>query len=168
MTDAPATPGLRASLGSAAESAKLAAAEYVGRARSRKRFERQVLFAIAALEQDSLEPLDLRFIADAAADAAAVCRTERPDATVASLVDVLERAARACDPESVAPEPWQRFLFDELDVDVRRSGRRWRLRQRSLQTEAATLDTALTQIFPTLSASRVGPIAFQILDWFES
>ena len=177
MTDGGVTSALRGSFAVAAESAKRAAAEHVQHAKSRRRFEQYVVLAIAALEQaaaqDDLEPADLRFVAAAAADAAAVCRTEEPSPAVTALTVELEHAARACDElligdaPTVPAEPWRRFLFDGLDVDVRRIGRRWRIRVGTVEKEAGTIDEAVSNLLPSAAAGRIGPIAFQILDWFE-
>jgi hypothetical protein len=136
---------------------------------------RHVLPAVALLQTLSLrapvEDADIRLARDLCSDAAAACRTQAPTIQLLALVSCLEQVVDASDAALAggeAAEPhWERFLFKDLDVHVRRAGRRWILRGAGGRcTENVFLDAALDSLV-SLSTRRIGEVTVQILDWFE-
>jgi hypothetical protein len=138
-----------------------------------RRFEAYVLVGLAAVDQAArtatLEPVDIRFVAEASADAAAVCRTQAPDETIHAIAGCFEEASVACNEllgehDDEAPS-WLRFLFDDVDFEAMRRGGAWQLRRGPAEACDRWLDRALETFEPTLSNHRVGEITVHVLDW---
>lgn len=133
---------------------------------------RWALFAIALLDatDPSAGPVldsDIRRMRDAASAAAAVTRTQTPDATAISLAAAFADAERVCS-EALGPtgvQPSQRFLFSDADVTVTRAGTLWRVRSGAIEFEDPLLGTAVALSCSWLPPGRVGELALQILDW---
>lgn len=165
---------LAAFLGRVAEVCKEAVAAHIVQTQSDLRFQRQVLFSLAALESAAaraeLEHADIRLVREAASDAAAVCRTERPDDAMHAVAACLDEVTVACDalfdtPSHDQSRPWRRFLFADADVSVLRERRRWRVRGDAGETVNTFLDIALGEIVP-LAGHRIGELTVKILDWY--
>lgn len=163
---------VRAFLGRVAEACQDAVVQYIDDVEPPRRFQSYVLLALAAIEQasraGSLEPADLRFMAGAASDAAAVCRTQEPEEGIAAVAACFEEAARSCRSlleDAAAFSPWQRFLFEDVDLDVLRDVDVWRVRVQAAETSDRLLDIAIEQARPDLTPHRIGQLTVQILAW---
>jgi len=166
---------LPAFLARVADECEKAVSAYLETARPNLRFQRQMLFAIAALRECSartaLESPDIRLVQEAASDAAAVCRTLPPDESIISVTAFLEEVVAVCDgflDESVRVGDgvaWQRFLFADADVSVTRRDGLWRVRVGSRETEEKLLDIALGELLP-MPNHRIAELAVEILHWY--
>ena len=175
MTVSTTRAGLPELLARVAEACRGHLAAHIEETRPDLRFQRPVLFAVAALEsasmQHSLDDVEIRLVRKAASDAAGVCRTERPDDAMHAVVARMEEAVTACDGilgEGAPPDQtlrWQRFLFADADVVVSREGRTWRVRGEVGERASRLLDIALEDLAP-LSGHRIAELTVQILAWY--
>ena len=164
---------LPAFLGRIATECEKAVSAHLETTRPDLRFQRQALFAVAALEgcsaQDALERPDIRLVRDAASDAAAVCRTQHPEDALVTVTTLLDEVVDVCD--RLLDEPvgdgvaWQRFLFADVDVSVVRRDGLWRVRVGADTTEEKLLDVALDELLQ-MSSHRIAELTVQILDWY--
>lgn len=120
--------------------------------------------------QPAVSDADLSLARSAASDAAAACRTQPPTdalvAVVASFEDVVVAAAAALGCEPALEPAWERFLFPDVDVEVRRDARGWLVRAAGETAAESFLDAALERVV-TVSPYRIAQITVQILDWVE-
>jgi len=136
---------------------------------------RHVLPAVALLqtlsERSAVEDADIWLARDVCSDAAAACRTQAPTVQLLAVVSCLDAVVAASDAvlgnDGVDEPGWERFLFKDVDVDVRRVERRWHVRGTSGElAEDVFLDAALESVV-SVSTHRIGELTVQILDWFE-
>jgi hypothetical protein len=163
----------RAFLGRVADACRDCLIHYIRDHEPGRRFERYVLLGLAAVDQaartETLERADLRFVAEASADAAAVCRTQPPDETILAVAGCFEEAALVCgellgEHDAGAPT-WLRFLFEDADFEAMRRGGGWRLRRGVLEAHDRWFDAALEAFAPALSNHRVAELTVHVLDW---
>jgi hypothetical protein len=136
---------------------------------------RHVLPAVALLQtlsqRPAVEDADIRLARDVCSDAAAACRTQAPTVQLLSVVSCLDKVVAASDAvtgDHRAAEPGSvRFLFKDVDLEVRRVERRWFVRGAGGEVaEDVFLDAALDAVV-SVSTHRNGELTIQILDWFE-
>lgn len=164
---------IRGFFGRMAEACRDSLVHYICDREPGRRFEASVLLALAAVDQaartESLEPADLRFVRDAAADAAGVCRTLTPEETAFALAGCFEEAALGCSEllGDAAPDAasWMRFVFDDLDVAVVHRGV-WQLRRGVVEASDRWFDLALEQLAPELTDHRIAEVTVHVLDWY--
>ena len=177
MVDVGGLQPVRAFIDRAAEACLAAVRGYVADHEPDVRFQRYVLFALAALDASArhpaLEDADLRFLIGACSDAAAVCRTEVPEEGLVAVAACLEEVVVACSgllgSEAIGrtqSSGWQRFLFEDADFDVARADGTWRLRRLALGAESRRFDEALAELIPTLSNHRIAEVTVVVLDWY--
>lgn len=138
-------------------------------------FQRQVLLALAALaacgRREETYDADIALVRNAAADAAAVCRTQAPEESVIRIAEQFDAVVDVCDEALGAGRPpvaGHRFLFPDLDVTVERLPRGWRARTTDgREVEARLLDVALGRL-SGLSGHRIAERAVQIMDWLTN
>ena len=168
---------LAASFGLAAEPCRDALSSYIESEQPGGHFERHTRLALAVLDRCSvradLDDAGVRNVREVLSDAAAVCRTGRPDDGVVAVAACFEGIVSGCDAALANVErvddvvPWRRFFFADADIDVARIGRRWRVRTQPGGTaEAASLDVALGDVL-ALSNHRLGAMTVQVLGWCE-
>lgn len=120
--------------------------------------------------QPDVSAADLSLARSAASDAAAACRTQPPtDAlagVVASFENVVVAAAAALGCEPAIEPAWERFLFTDVDVEVRRDAHGWLVRAAGETAGEPFLDAALERVL-TASPYRIAQVTVQILDWVE-
>ncbi len=163
-------------LGRAAEACAEAVALHLKEAHPDLRFQRQILFALAAMEgvasQAEVESADIRLVPTTASDAAAVCRTQPPDDAIQAVTARFEEVVIACDgvlgdgPSGKETRRWERFLFADADVSVSREPPLWRVRGAVGEASHKLLDIALEDLLLPLASHRIGELTVLILDWY--
>jgi hypothetical protein len=173
MAVSEATVALTAFFGRAAEASRETVSLHTPGRSDDDRFARNALAAVAILDECSTarqaDPADLWLVRDLARDAAAVCRTEDPTDGLVAVAALFEEVARSCDPllgDAAGSESgWQRFLFADAEVRVRRGTRRWHARSATGEAEGTFLDAALGRL-PLAASDRIHELTVQILAWF--
>ena len=163
--------GLVAFLGQAAERCQAAVA---GANPELAAVRRHLVPALAVLRtlvgQAEISAADLVLVRDAAADAAAACRTHEPSdeltAVVVCFEDVVLAADAARGSEPVVAPGWERFLFPDADVEVQRVSNKWVVRADGRSAAHTFLDAALEPVL-AVSQYRIARITVQILAWVE-
>lgn len=177
MTETRGPTNVTAFFARASEAGVAAVTAYEAERAPDARFQRYLLLALAALDgcarQAEPEPADVQFLRVAAADAAGVCRTAPPTDGLVDLArgldevsDVCARLADGKPWQEAQPSGWSRFLFDDVDFEVRRAGGEWRLRQSVAESRSRVFDHALERLEPSLSNFRIAEITVQVLDWY--
>ena len=170
MTAAGERAGLVAFFGLAAERCL----EAVGPDADIAAVRRHLVPALAVLRSlarhTDLGDTDLQLARVAASDAAASCRTHPPTdelaAVVAGLEDVVLAADAALGQEPVLEPAWERFLFADVDVEIRRDAHGWVARAEHRLAHHTFLDAALEAVL-AVSEFRIAQLTVQILDWIE-
>jgi hypothetical protein len=178
MTAAPDRLALAASLAELAATCEEAVARYTSGARRApgRRFSEHVGLALGSLracvEQPKLHDDDLRLLLSGCADAAAACRAEPVCNEARAAAAAFDRAAATCSDalgndiaEAGLVRASTRFLFEDADFATHRAGRRWQVRKAGSEAEAARLDEAIAELFPTLSNTRLAELTVHILEW---
>ena len=172
MTAAGERVGLVAFLGQAAE--RCQAAIETGSNPELAAVRRYIVPALAVLRtvlgQPEINESDLSLVRGAASDASAACRTHEPSDELAAVVTCFEDVILAADAmlggEPVVAPAWERFLFPDADVEVRRESNRWVVRVGGRSAAHTFLDAALEQVL-SVSQYRIARITVQILAWVE-
>ena len=148
-----------------------AVAVHLSATRADLRFQRQIVLVLAVLDgtagRDRVEAVDYRLAHDAASDAAAVCRTQPPSASIFAVADRLDEVVRVCARALAlrAEDGSQRFLFADADLEVLCTRGSWRVRTADAETESRRLESALSTALPGTAEMRIAELAEQIIGW---